>query len=120
VEGITRSDCVAAVMGTRQMGLLRDALGDNALHVEFLDSSDWYVAAPAAKTEGVHQGLTPLNTAPTPSPATASASAVQSISHAIGSVDGPVIGRLLEITAAANHPVSRQLFWHRQLFRPTQ
>jgi transcriptional regulator with XRE-family HTH domain len=42
VEGITRSDCVLAVTGRRHMALLRDALGDNAPHVEFLDASEWY------------------------------------------------------------------------------
>jgi transcriptional regulator with XRE-family HTH domain len=42
VEGITRSDCVLAVTGRRYMGLLRDALGDNARHVEFFDSLEWY------------------------------------------------------------------------------
>ncbi|MFZ0919023.1 MAG: MEDS domain-containing protein [Candidatus Dormiibacterota bacterium] len=44
VEGITRSDCVLAVTGRRCMGLLRDALGENATHVEFFDSSEWYVS----------------------------------------------------------------------------
>ncbi len=48
VEGITRSDCVVAVTGKRHRGLLRDALGDNVLHVEFLDSSDWYGSLPGA------------------------------------------------------------------------
>lgn len=42
VEGITRSDCVLAVTGSRYTGLLRDALGDNARHVEFFDASEWY------------------------------------------------------------------------------
>jgi len=42
LEGITRSDCVLAVTGKRQIGLLRDALGDDALHVEFWDSAEWY------------------------------------------------------------------------------
>jgi transcriptional regulator with XRE-family HTH domain len=44
VEGITRSDCVLAVTGRRCMGLLREALGENATHVEFFDSSEWYVS----------------------------------------------------------------------------
>lgn len=44
VEGITRSDCVLAVTGRRCMGLLRDALGENATHVEFFDLSEWYVS----------------------------------------------------------------------------
>ena len=42
LEGITRSDCVLAVTSKRQIGLLRDALGDDALHVEFWDSAEWY------------------------------------------------------------------------------
>lgn len=42
LEGITRSDAVLAVTAKRQMGLLRDALGDDAVHVEFWDSAEWY------------------------------------------------------------------------------
>jgi hypothetical protein len=42
VDGITQSDCVLAVTATRQVGLLRDALGDDAVHVEFRDSAHWY------------------------------------------------------------------------------
>jgi len=42
MEGVARSDAVLAVPSERQGGLLRDALGDNARHVEFLDSSQWY------------------------------------------------------------------------------
>lgn len=42
MEGITRSDSVLAVTDKRHMRLLRDALGDNAPHVEFVDSSEWY------------------------------------------------------------------------------
>lgn len=41
-EGVARDDCVLAVTGRRQIGLLRDALGDDAERVEFRDSSDWY------------------------------------------------------------------------------
>jgi transcriptional regulator with XRE-family HTH domain len=41
-EGIACSDAVLAVPSERQGGLLRDALGDDAQHVEFFDSSDWY------------------------------------------------------------------------------
>jgi hypothetical protein len=53
VEGITRSDCVLLVTAKRQMGLLRDALGDNAQHVEFSDSSEWY-RSPLAASNGYH------------------------------------------------------------------
>lgn len=42
VEGITRSDCVLVVAAKRRRDLLRDALTDNARHVEFMDSSEWY------------------------------------------------------------------------------
>jgi transcriptional regulator with XRE-family HTH domain len=42
VEGITRSDCLLAVTTGRQITLLRDALGDDAVHVEFHDSAQWY------------------------------------------------------------------------------
>lgn len=42
LEGITRSDCVLAVTASRHMGLLRDALGEDAQHVEFLDAAEWY------------------------------------------------------------------------------
>jgi transcriptional regulator with XRE-family HTH domain len=48
LEGITRSDCVLAVTARRHMGLLRDALGDNARHVEFLDAAEWYRSLPGA------------------------------------------------------------------------
>src|SRR6202035_1055082 len=41
-EGIARAECVLAVSGRRQIGLIRDALGDDAVHVEFRDSSEWY------------------------------------------------------------------------------
>jgi transcriptional regulator with XRE-family HTH domain len=41
-EGIARSDAVVAVPSTRQGDLLHDALGDDAQHVEFLDSAEWY------------------------------------------------------------------------------
>jgi transcriptional regulator with XRE-family HTH domain len=42
LEGIARSDAVLAVPSERQGDLLRDALGSDARHVEFLDSSQWY------------------------------------------------------------------------------
>ncbi len=42
MEGIARSDCVLTVTARRYMNLVRDALGDNAQHVEFLDASEWY------------------------------------------------------------------------------
>jgi transcriptional regulator with XRE-family HTH domain len=42
-EGITRNDCVLAVTAGRQIGLLRDALGDDAARVEFHDSTEWYL-----------------------------------------------------------------------------
>jgi hypothetical protein len=42
LEGITRSDYLMAVTAKRHMGLLRDALGGEARHVEFLDASEWY------------------------------------------------------------------------------
>ncbi len=51
VEGITRSDCVLVVTDNSQLGLLRDALGDKAPHVEFVDSSDWY-HSPQATSKG--------------------------------------------------------------------
>jgi transcriptional regulator with XRE-family HTH domain len=41
-EGITRDDCVLAVTAGRQIGVLRDALGDGAGCVEFHDSAEWY------------------------------------------------------------------------------
>jgi transcriptional regulator with XRE-family HTH domain len=42
LEGIARSDAVVAVPSKHQGELLRDALGDDAQHVEFLDSTEWY------------------------------------------------------------------------------
>jgi transcriptional regulator with XRE-family HTH domain len=42
LEGISRADCVLAVTAKRQAGLLHDALGGDAQHVEFLDASAWY------------------------------------------------------------------------------
>ena len=42
LEGIACSDAVVAAPSKRQGGLLRDALGEDARHVEFLDSADWY------------------------------------------------------------------------------
>ena len=41
-EGIAVSDCVLAVTATRHAGLIRDALGNSAQQVEFLDAADWY------------------------------------------------------------------------------
>ncbi len=41
-EGIARSDCVLTVTAKRHAGLVRDALGSGAQHVEFLDAADWY------------------------------------------------------------------------------
>lgn len=41
-EGIERSERLLAVMAKEQLDLLHDALGDDARHVEFRDSSDWY------------------------------------------------------------------------------
>src|ERR1700722_5577025 len=46
LEGIARSDCVLAVPSRRHMALLRDALGDNARRVEFLDAAEWYRSLP--------------------------------------------------------------------------
>ena len=48
LEGITREECVLAVTGSRQAGLLRDALGDNAAHVEFSAASEWYTSLSGA------------------------------------------------------------------------
>jgi transcriptional regulator with XRE-family HTH domain len=48
LEGIARSDCVLAVTSRRHMALLRDALGDNARRVEFLDAAEWYRSLPGA------------------------------------------------------------------------
>lgn len=42
LEGIASSDAVLAAPSKRQGGLLRDALGEDAKHVEFLDSAQWY------------------------------------------------------------------------------
>ena len=42
VEGIARSEGLLAVTTRRQSGLLRDALGDHAVHVDFHDSAEWY------------------------------------------------------------------------------
>lgn len=47
-EGIARRDCVLVVSGRWQTGLLRDALGDDAPHVEFRDSTEWYGSPTAA------------------------------------------------------------------------
>jgi hypothetical protein len=42
LEGLARLDCVLAVAASRQIDLLRDALGDTATGIEFQDSSQWY------------------------------------------------------------------------------
>jgi transcriptional regulator with XRE-family HTH domain len=42
MEGIERSDSVLMVTAKRHMNLVRNALGDNTRHVEFLDAADWY------------------------------------------------------------------------------
>jgi hypothetical protein len=42
LEGIARADCVLAVTPKRQTGLLHEALGGDARHVEFLDAATWY------------------------------------------------------------------------------
>ena len=41
-EGIERSDAVLVVPSKHQGDLLHDALGEDAQHVEFLDSTAWY------------------------------------------------------------------------------
>jgi transcriptional regulator with XRE-family HTH domain len=50
MEGIARSDAVLAAPSARQGALLRDALGDDAKHVEFLDSVEWYRSLGGAAT----------------------------------------------------------------------
>jgi hypothetical protein len=40
-DGIARSEPALVVTAQRQLALLRDALGDDARHVEFRDSSEW-------------------------------------------------------------------------------
>jgi transcriptional regulator with XRE-family HTH domain len=50
MEGIARSDAVLAAPSARQGALLRDALGDDAKHVEFLDSVEWYRSLRGAAT----------------------------------------------------------------------
>lgn len=50
-DGAARADCVLAVTASRQIGLLRDALGADAAGVEFVDSSEWY-GAPGATLHG--------------------------------------------------------------------
>jgi transcriptional regulator with XRE-family HTH domain len=50
-EGLERSERLLAVMAQQQLDLLRDALGDDARHVEFKDSSDWY-RSPSEATNG--------------------------------------------------------------------
>jgi transcriptional regulator with XRE-family HTH domain len=42
VEGIALDDSILAVSTSEQIGLLRDALGDDASCVEFRDASQWY------------------------------------------------------------------------------
>lgn len=41
-EGIARSDSVLMVTAERHAHLVRDALGNNAQHIEFLDAAEWY------------------------------------------------------------------------------
>jgi transcriptional regulator with XRE-family HTH domain len=48
LEGIARDDCVLAVTPRRKTGLLRDALGVDAQHVEFIDAAEWYRSLPSA------------------------------------------------------------------------
>ena len=42
VEGVRRSDSVLVVTARQKIGLLREALGDDAMQVEFVDSAEWY------------------------------------------------------------------------------
>jgi transcriptional regulator with XRE-family HTH domain len=42
LEGLARGDCVLAVTASREIDLLRHALGDAAAGIEFRDSSEWY------------------------------------------------------------------------------
>ena len=49
-EGIARHDCLLMVTARRHMDLVRDALGDNARHVEFLDASEWYSSLRSASS----------------------------------------------------------------------
>ena len=51
VEGVARSECVVVVTAERQEGLLRERLGDDAPHVEFFDSAQWY-RSPLLATDG--------------------------------------------------------------------
>lgn len=44
LEGLERDDCVMAVTTSVHVGVLRDALGSNATHVEFRDASEWYAS----------------------------------------------------------------------------
>ena len=44
LEGLAHDDCLMAVTTTAHIGVLRDALGSNARHVEFQDASEWYVS----------------------------------------------------------------------------
>jgi transcriptional regulator with XRE-family HTH domain len=41
-EGVAGDDCVLAVTAKVHIDLLRDALGNDAAHVDFLDAADWY------------------------------------------------------------------------------
>lgn len=50
LEGIARSDAILAAPTERQGGLLHDALGDDAKHVEFLDAVEWYRTLRGAAT----------------------------------------------------------------------
>jgi transcriptional regulator with XRE-family HTH domain len=47
-EGIERSDALLAVTAGPRIELLRDSLADDAQHVEFADSADWYRSPDAA------------------------------------------------------------------------
>jgi transcriptional regulator with XRE-family HTH domain len=53
-EGVARADGVLAVTGSRQTGLLREALGHDARQVKFVDSSEWY----DSPTGALHRYLT--------------------------------------------------------------
>jgi len=44
LEGLKLDDGVLAVTTTAHIGVLRDALGSDASHVEFQDASEWYVS----------------------------------------------------------------------------
>jgi transcriptional regulator with XRE-family HTH domain len=54
VEGVRRADSALVVTRRRQIGLLRDALGDDASLVEFRDSRQWY-RSPGHALDGYRQ-----------------------------------------------------------------